>query len=450
MTSFDLFRMALGNLIRRAARTLLTILGVVIGTASIVIMLSLGIAMDEGFKEQLSYMGDLTIIEIYQGGSWMMGGSSSSGGQQQEVKLDDNAVAAFKRIPNVKGVMPVTSTYMRFVAGKMVGSASVIGVDPANLEAFEFKVADGRLLNNTDKNTILVGQNIPYNFYNPRQNNYYGGWPGDGNPPPIDLMTVPLLEMTSDWSYGEPAPIGGVDPDVKAPKVYEVKTVGILAESNSDKDYNVYMHIDALNKILEEERRNQSANERPQQSGHKYESVKVKVEDFEQVQAVNDTIKSMGFSTYSLTDILESMRETSRMIQGVLGGIGAVSFFVAAIGITNTMVMSIYERTREIGIMKVIGADLSDIKRLFLIEAGMLGLVGGTFGVALSYVVSYILNSIGAGEAIGFGGSSLSIIPAYLSLAAVAFATIVGLISGYSPARRAMKLSAIDAIRTDN
>ncbi|HBK54546.1 MAG TPA: ABC transporter permease, partial [Syntrophomonas wolfei] len=117
---------------------------------------------------------------------------------------------------------------------------------------------------------------------------------------------------------------------------------------------------------------------------------------------------------------------------------------------TNTMIMSIYERTREIGVMKVLGARLGDIRDLFLLEAAMIGLGGGCVGLLFSYLVSYILNRVTAGFMGSMGGDvGISVITWELGLAAVVFATMVGIISGYSPARRAMKLSALEAIRTE-
>lgn len=146
------------------------------------------------------------------------------------------------------------------------------------------------------------------------------------------------------------------------------------------------------------------------------------------------------------------MQKTTSSIRIVLGAIGAVSLLVASIGITNTMVMSIYERTREIGIMKVIGSSLGDIKKMFLFEAAMIGLIGGIMGLLLSYGVSYLLNNAGF-ALMGFfgpgGGSKPSIIPIWLAGSAMVFTTIIGLVSGYYPARRAMNLSALEAIRKD-
>ena len=160
----------------------------------------------------------------------------------------------------------------------------------------------------------------------------------------------------------------------------------------------------------------------------------------------------MGYGAFSLNDILENVKSTMNIMQAILGGIGAISLLVAAIGIANTMIMSIYERTREIGVMKVIGAQLKDIRRIFLFEAGMIGLSGGIFGIGLSYLLSVILNIVGANINL-FGDmgpdAKLSIIPLWLTIAALIFSTLVGLMSGFYPAKRAMKLSALEAIKTE-
>ena len=143
------------------------------------------------------------------------------------------------------------------------------------------------------------------------------------------------------------------------------------------------------------------------------------------------------------------------MIQLVLGGLAAISLFVAAIGIANTMVMSIYERTREIGVMKVIGAEVKDIRVLFLMEAGMIGLIGGVVGVGLSYAASYALNTFAGGffgeQMMGQtgGGGTISVIPVWLVLFALAFSILIGVIFGFLPANRAVKISALEAIKHD-
>lgn len=134
-------------------------------------------------------------------------------------------------------------------------------------------------------------------------------------------------------------------------------------------------------------------------------------------------------------------------IQAVLGGIGAVSLFVAAIGITNTMMMSIYERTKEIGVMKVLGCDLRNIRSLFLMEAGFIGFIGGVIGLILSFSISAVINKIAQSAQEYMQG--ISYIPLWLVFLSLLFAVLVGMVAGFFPARRAMKLSPLAAIRNE-
>ena len=187
---------------------------------------------------------------------------------------------------------------------------------------------------------------------------------------------------------------------------------------------------------------NTSSNSR---KSKEYERVMVKVDEIDNVQKVQQQIKDMGFRASSLTDELEAMKETTRMLRLVLGAIGAISMVVAAISITNTMVMAIYERTKEIGIMKVIGASLKDIKGLFLTEAAFIGVSGGISGIIVSYGASFLVNFVAQRQ----GSTMQSAIPIWLALGGIAFSTAVGVIAGYLPAKRAMKLSALMAIKTE-
>ncbi len=403
-------------------------------------MLSLGIALDKNFHEQISEMGNLNIIEIHN----YYGPDMGNNGQ---VKLDEKAIASFEQIPGVEAVMPRKSMYLKIGTGKLVAEVDVVGIKPEIMPAFDFEIDEGRLLTSTDKEVIIFGQHIPYSFYNPRlKNRDYNPWDREG-PPPVDLVNSKLV-ITSDMQFGER--VRNRDPDQRLAKQYEFKGVGVLKEKNDERDYSAYINMATLERMIKEEertsRRDESRRGASSYDNDEYTAIKVKCAHIEQVADVQETIKAMGFQTFSLTDMIESVKKQSRTLQGILGGIGAVSLFVAAIGITNTMIMSIYERTREIGVIKVLGAQLQDIKRLFLIEAGFIGFIGGVIGLILSYLISFGLNKLGASWT---DGAYISVIPAYLAIGAVGFATLVGLISGYSPARRAMNLSALEAIRSE-
>jgi len=198
-----------------------------------------------------------------------------------------------------------------------------------------------------------------------------------------------------------------------------------------------------------------------------YDRIRIKVED---INAAEDVMRRLReeeeiMLSESLADIRDGMQETQRAVQMLLGGIGAISLLVAAIGIANTMFMSIYERTKEIGVMKVLGCPLQGIQSMFLFEASIIGFAGGIIGMGLSIGASVLMNEVDwIREAIGSMGGSvddwrfrhmqveqgdISVIPIWLILAAIAFSTLVGLISGYLPARRATKISALEAIRNE-
>ena len=166
----------------------------------------------------------------------------------------------------------------------------------------------------------------------------------------------------------------------------------------------------------------------------------------ENVTEVQNLINSMGYQASSNAEWVEYSQTQYGYIQMVLGGIGAVSLLVAAIGITNTMMMSIYERTKEIGIMKVLGCDLRNIQMMFLLEAGYIGLIGGLVGLAFSYGISTVINRVvqSTGRVM-----TLSYIPTWLAGLSLAFAILVGMVAGFFPSLRAMRLSPLAAIRND-
>ena len=436
MNRIDLFRMGIQNLWRRKLRTFLTVLGVIIGTSSIIVMLSLGFGMSEANEEQLAQWGSLTTINVHKGWSDIPG--------KKEEALDDKAVATFKDIPNVIAVSPAVETYGMIINGKYEAHAQIKGIDPDAMEAFGYQVAEGRLLNHSDDLTVVFGAEVQQNFYDPKSRVWKEA--------SVNLMRDRMV-LKMDDGYSPPGQ------NTPKPKEYKIKTAGILAPGDDwDTNYSIYMPLAQVQKLIAEKEKAQGQGQgqqggRPKEKG--YNQVNIKVNDIKNVQAVQKTIKDMGHEAYSLNDQLESVQKQTAVIQAVLGGIGAISLLVAAIGITNTMVMSIYERTKEIGVMKVIGASLKDIKGLFLFESALIGVLGGLFGIALSYLLSFLANKFGSQFVdmlgMGMGGETtrISIIPVWLIFAAMGFSTLIGVIAGYFPAKRAMNLSALEAIRTE-
>jgi len=435
MNNIDLIYMGIKNLWRRKLRTFLTVLGVVIGAASIIVMLSIGFGLSQAFEDQISQWGSLTTINVYP--KWSDPSMPSTGNTQ--VYLNDEAVASFKSISHVVAVNPIVEAYGTVIDGKYITSVPIRGIDPSIMEDFGFEVTEGRLLDESDEMTAVFGGQVAMSFYNPKATVW--------REPKVDLMKDKLV-ITLNPNYGWSDP----NQETVNYKSYKIKVAGILTEDNYEHSYAVYMPMADVKKMIKEKEKAENVKPTPNKSKDDYQNITVKVDDMDNVKDVQDQIKSLGYEAYSLNEQLESMKQTARSIQLALGGIGAISLLVAAIGITNTMVMSIYERTKEIGIMKVIGASINDIKKLFLFESAMIGLLGGILGIGMSYLLSFLINKFGGnfGNFMGTGmDSKISIIPIWLVFASLGFSALIGVISGYYPARRAMNLSAIEAIRTE-
>lgn len=467
MKKIDILGIAFGNFKRRKMRSVLTVLGVVIGTASIVTMMSLGIAIDKSFSDSVGDTTSLTTVNVNPGYDNQTG--------QQMGNMDDELVKQLSAMEHVLGVSPEINLGGKMIAGKYLAYSQIVGVDMKFAKQLGIdKIATGTSF--TDE-TLSSGKNIyaifgsetAYQFEKPRRGGggMMGGsisMGGDGTekpPPDVDVMSPETkIKYTYDWSYGENNPS---DTSVKKkPVLYNIKPVGVLEGGNWDS--RVYIDIETAKRLKKEMEKFQASQNGGGTTGKKqtkqtYDGLKVFADDMENTIALTKQINEMGLQAYSDAEWISKEKEKMAMIQMLLGGIGSVSLLVAAIGITNTMIMSIYERTREIGIMKVIGCYLKDIRTMFLVEAGFIGLFGGAVGVGLSYGLSAVMNFLvksgaengGGGSILGMGGgngAAISLIPPWLAFLAIGFAIIVALVSGFFPARRAMKLSALEAMRT--
>lgn len=444
MNSIDLIVMGAKNLFRRKVRSILAVTGVIIGACAITIMVSLGIGLSAGYENQIKSYGNLHIIDVSSssGGNAIMSSTdSNSSKNKKQAILNDKTIEKIAKIDGVDAITPVESAYMKLGIGRNIASVSIKGVKPDVFEKFGYKLESGRSLALNDKNAIVFGKNVPTWFYIPNQ-------PSSGENPAVNVISN-RIKLTADMNYGERKTADTGDKKVDY-QVYDAQGVGLLSNENDDTSYNAYMNIDTVKKINQDTQKAQNMS--PQRK--EYSEAKVYVEDVEKVKEVSTQIKELGLQSFSLNDMLDQMKRTSAMIQAVLGGIGAVSMFVAALGITNTMIMSIYERTKEIGVMKVIGANIKDIKKLFLFEAAAIGFSGGLVGVTMSFLFSKILNTFlgsmaGASMGLSEGGGVISIIPWWLAVGTLMFTTFVGVAAGYFPAKRAMQLSALESLRND-
>jgi len=445
MRILDLFRMSSSNLLRRKLRTFLTVLGVVIGTASIVVMISLGLGLRKSTLDQIEQYGGLTTINVYSNDYY---GSSSS--DDETKRLSDEVVEEIAQIPHVELVSPKLSIYVMAKQGVYEGNFQIYGMTAEALRRMDIKIGQGELPPADGGLQLFYGNQILTNFYNAKKCEYY--WE-TGVLPDVDLMNDPVFIIFDTDAYWQSKNNDGSGQTTLPPKKYIIPTSGLMEgslEDYSENAYSVFADIDALKAQLKKVFKNKVIPGQPQTKSGKpykelyYNELYIRVDNMDNVQAVQQEIKNMGYEASSNAEWMEQMQTQMGTIQMVLGGIGAVSLFVAAIGIANTMMMSIYERTKEIGVIKVLGCDMGNIRTMFLMEAGFIGLFGGIIGLILSYGISVVINVVAKDYYQG-----ISYIPLWLMLASIGFAMLVGIIAGYFPAKRAMKLSPLEAIRNN-
>ena len=451
MRFLDLLTMSINNLRRRKVRTALTVLGVVIGTASVVVMVSLGIGLNALMMEMYSSYGSMTAIEIYN-----YGNNGNNGTNDNPLYLTDDTVKEFLRIPHVTSASPVLETNVILKQGVYETNTSIKGVTREFME--QIPLGQGKLPDpKSTEMEFIYGNAIVQWFQNSKTGKGY--WDTQ-ELPDIDYMNKPMFVIFDTDAYYQSRNGGNGDgTPVKAPKKYLIRTAGVVEGGIDDYNsyaYGVYTDIDQLKTQLKKLYKKKAIPGQPTNKKGKpysyfiYNQAYVYADDMENVTAVQKAITDMGFQANSQMEWIEQSQKTYNMIQLVLGGIGAISLFVAAIGIANTMMMSIYERTKEIGVIKVLGCDLRTIRNMFLLESGFIGFIGGAIGVAISYGIGFIMNHfLGIGQIMTGQAGDISRIPLWLAAAAVVFAIFVGMAAGFFPSLRAMHLSPLAAIRNE-
>ncbi len=468
MSWMDLLRMSSSNLRRRKLRTFLTVLGVMIGTTSIVVMISLGLGLQASIYEELEMMGGLNTISVTgaDAGDSMVYYGDGGDEEKSDKRLTDAAIKELAKLEHVTSVRPQYEMSIILLKGGYEGWAQLEALTPEAMEELKLDLAKGGRLPATGTSTLelVYGNGIITNFY---EKGTGKGYYETGELPDIDMQkdTIFLILDQEGYYAAQEGPSFGTaenpenpQPAVKKAEKHAVRASGVVdgdPDTYKNGYYNVYCDLETLKQVLKKEFSGRTIPGQPTTKSGKpykefsYSSAQVKVDDADLVEKVVADIRGAGYNASTNAELLESAKKQLAVIQAVLGGIGAVSLLVAAIGIANTMMMSIYERTKEIGVIKVLGCSLKNIKQMFLMEAAFIGLIGGVTGMILSFMLSGIINILtGHGAAMGIEGN-ISYIPVWLVLAAMGFAMLVGTLAGYFPALRAMRLSPLAAIKTE-
>jgi putative ABC transport system permease protein len=410
MNLLAILRIALGALRVNKLRSALTMLGIIIGVAAVIVMIAVGNGAQARVEDQIRSLGSNLII-VFSASSTYTGARSAAGSLQ--TISEDDAYAIARELPDdIQTAAPALRGSGQVVFGNTNWSTTFYGVTPEYFEAREWPIVEGRMFEPAEMNgaakVALIGQTVAKSLF--------------GDESPVDqvirIRKVPLTVIG----------------------VLDAKGQNMMG---SDQDDVVLMPITTARKRI----LGATALAKSRSVG----SISVKVRQGADMSAAEDRMRDLlrqrhrlqpgqddDFSVRNLSEVLQAQEESSRVLAMLLAAVASVSLLVGGIGIMNIMLVSVTERTREIGLRMAVGARGSDILRQFLVEAVTLSSIGGLVGILLGVATTFLIGHL-ADWRIELSATAI--------LLAVGFAAAVGVFFGYYPARKAAALSPIEALR---
>jgi putative ABC transport system permease protein len=407
MNALAALRSAWRALTTNLLRSILTMLGIIIGVAAVITMVAVGSGAQQRVEEQIKSLGSNIMLVLP--GAQATGGVRL-GAQTGQTLTEEDARAIAVDVPEVQAAAPSLRTSAQIVAGNSNWNTSVFGATPEFFEVRDWPLAEGRGFEAADLagsgKVVIIGQTVA--------DQLFGG--ADAIDQTIRVKKVPLT------------------------------VIGLLSRKGQnslgqDQDDTVVVPLSTFRNRI------QGASGRLKRVG----SINVKVRDGQSMQAAEQGIRELlrqrhrlqpgqddDFNVRNLTEMLQAQEESSRVMTLLLAAVAGVSLVVGGIGIMNIMLVSVTERTREIGLRMAVGARGRDILGQFLIEAVTLSLLGGAIGVVLGAAASFAVAH--------FAGWQVAL-SAQAVLLAVGFSAAVGVFFGFYPARRAAGFLPIQALR---
>ncbi|HXQ74502.1 MAG TPA: FtsX-like permease family protein [Pyrinomonadaceae bacterium] len=484
MSFLDILHLALRNLRQAKLRATLTTMGVVVGVAVIVTMISFGLGLQSNMLARFKALDLFNEILVYGRGLGTLAGldrpsrRDEDGRRNQEARgnkaptriLDDAGIKEIAAIDGVAYVEPSVNFQVYVRSNGKLLSQFVGGANIPNAATRFQHFSAGKMISSPTADEAVVSERFLRDY---------------GYEKPADAVgqTIELLAPTSDGQkdqeeeeapnfFGIPLDDPGIDESAPDVETKTFRIAGVLSTEIREgagqggmrgmmPSAGIYIPLQVAHAWATSHRTpmSQVALALARRGGNLgegqtegYDSAVVRVTDPVKLQAVRQKIADQGFGSFSIVDELDQIRTVFLIIDSVLGLLGGISLLVASFGIANTMIMSILERTREIGIMKAIGAEDREIKLIFFVEAAVIGVTGGVIGVLLAWGIDTLANRLAYRFILKPQGASFIDffdLPPYLTIGAILFALIVSIAAALYPASRAARIDPVRALRHD-
>lgn len=436
----DGLKLASKDLSRRKLRTFLTALAIAVGTMLIVTLVSLGTSGENLILSKFQNNASLKNITVVNMKYFDIENTDTSELDLNSMykKIDTETI---KKLSNISGVseikanitVPISSIKIDNTESKnstnivgLYNNSSIFSTDTIksirknNNDNSLNPIIEGRNLDELDKNSILIGKNYLSNM-------------GIKDYKSIVGKDITVIENKTENSNITISPLQ-----------IKVKVVGIINDKFENKD-TLVASIDVVNKI-----KGYYSLQENYIDNIGYDMVDLHAKDMNDTSHISNSVKNMGYYYSSYQEMIEQIKNSFKIIKVILAVLGLIVLFVASVGTINTMIMVIYERTKSIGIMKSIGANRNNIHHIFLIQSGIIGLIGGIIGLIFSIIniniiqlaLKLFLQSKNIKEAVNFS------IPSWLLLGSLAFSILISIIAGIYPAIKASKMDPVEALNS--